>query len=197
MGTRSSSVKIWGWVVTWRTIPMQGPTLDAKLAAMGLNGLALLVRPWFVEASPTVEKAVSWQSGPTRSLVAKFPQCSIVTCSIGKNVANEATDGCVRTFGTWCRVVQNASEQLQLCELSVPPTFGFTTWEFSMVGGYTENPEKPHNSQDWGVGACTGMSACSGQYGSCYLLCWECEDSVHSSPYRFFTGLSFLKSLML
>ena len=176
MGACSSSVKIWGWVVTRRTIPMQGPTLDAKLAAMGLNGLALLVRLWFVEASPKVEKAVSWQSGPTRNLVAKF---------MGKNVANEATEGCVRTFGTWCRVVQNASEQSQLCELS-GPTFGFTTQEFSMVGGYIENPEKPQNSQNWGVGACTGMSTCSGQYGSCYLLCWECEDSVHSSPYRFF-----------
>ena len=38
-------------VVTWRTrlngstIPMQGPTPDAQLAAMGLNGLASSVRP--------------------------------------------------------------------------------------------------------------------------------------------------------
>ena len=31
--------------------------------------------------------------------------------------------------------------------------------EFSMVGGYTENLEKPQNCQNWGVGAC------SGQYG--------------------------------
>ena len=38
---------------------MQGPTPDAKLAAMGLNGLASLVRQLFVEASPTVEKAAS------------------------------------------------------------------------------------------------------------------------------------------
>ena len=65
MGDRSSSSKIWGWAVTWRkclngsTIPEQGPTPDAKLAAMGLNRLASLVRPCFVEASPTVEKAVS------------------------------------------------------------------------------------------------------------------------------------------
>ena len=32
---------------------------DAKLAAMGPNRLASSVRPWFVEASPTVEKTVS------------------------------------------------------------------------------------------------------------------------------------------
>ena len=35
--------------------------------------------------------------------------------------------------------------QLQLCKLS-GPTFGFTTQEFSMVGGYTENLEKPHKT---------------------------------------------------
>ena len=39
-----------------------------------------------------------------------------------------------------CRVAQSASEQSQLCELS-GPTFGFTTREFSMVGGYMKNPE--------------------------------------------------------
>ena len=41
MGTRSSSAKNWGWTVTRRrslngsTIPTQGPTADAKLAARG------------------------------------------------------------------------------------------------------------------------------------------------------------------
>ena len=61
MGARSSSAKIWGWVVTRTkclnglTMPEQGPTPDAKLAAMGPNRLASSVRPCFVEASPTVE----------------------------------------------------------------------------------------------------------------------------------------------
>jgi len=32
--------------------------------------------------------------------------------------------------------------------------------EFSMVGGYTENPEKPQNCQNWGVGTCAGMGTC-------------------------------------
>ena len=35
-----------------------------------------------------------------------------------------------------------------------------------MVGGYTENPEKPQNCKNWGVGACMGMGACLGQYGN-------------------------------
>ena len=60
----------------------------------------------FVEASPTVEKAVSClQSGPTRSPIAKFPQHSVIACSMQilivlqeKNAANEATDECVQTF---------------------------------------------------------------------------------------------------
>ena len=64
-GARGSSTKIWGWPVTWRkclngsTIPMQGATPDVKLAVMGPNRLASSVRPCFVEASPTVEKAIS------------------------------------------------------------------------------------------------------------------------------------------
>ena len=65
MGARSSSTKIWGWVVTQRkclngsTIPEQGPTPDATLAAMGSNRLASSVRLCFVETSPTVAKAAS------------------------------------------------------------------------------------------------------------------------------------------
>ena len=35
--------------------------------------------------------------------------------------------------------------------------------EFSMVGGYMENLEKPQNCQNWGVGTC------SGQYGNSLL----------------------------
>ena len=55
--------------------------------------------------------------------------------------------------------------QSQLCELS-GSTYGFNTQEFRMVGGYMENLEKPQNCQNWGVGACLGMGACSGQYGN-------------------------------
>ena len=182
MCARSSSTKIWGWAVTRRTrlngltIPMQGPTLDAQLAAMGLNGLASSVCLWFVEASPTVEKTVLCYKADR--LVASLLSFHSILCRRlqyanfvlqGKSTANKATDGCVRTFDAWCHVPQSASEQLQLCELS-GPTFGFTMWEFSMVGGYTENPEKPQNCQNWVVGACTGMGACSGQYGIFWFL---------------------------
>ena len=49
----------------------------------------------------------------------------------GKNVVNKATDGCVRTFDTWCRVVQSAPEQSQLCELSGPSSGQYGTRHWS------------------------------------------------------------------
>ena len=68
MGAHSSSAKNWGWAVTQRKClngsttctPVKGPTPDAKLPARGYQcRLALSLRPCFLEASPTVEKAVS------------------------------------------------------------------------------------------------------------------------------------------
>ena len=42
-----------------------------------------------------------------------------------------------------------------------------------MVGGYTENPEKPLNCQNWGVGTCVGRGACPEQYSSdCMVFCF-------------------------
>ena len=71
MGTRSSSAKNWGWVVTRRKslVSCQGYQIDS-------------LRLCFVEASSTVEKAVSClQSRPTCSPIAKFPQHSVIACS--------------------------------------------------------------------------------------------------------------------
>ena len=50
-------------------IPEQGPTPDAKLAAMGPNRLASLVRPCFVEAMQpdSKEGCIVLQSGSTHS----------------------------------------------------------------------------------------------------------------------------------
>ena len=42
--------------------------------------------------------------------------------------------------------------------------------EFSMVGGYTENPEKPQNCQNWGVGACSDNTVLQLSY-DCLLPC--------------------------
>ena len=161
MGACSSSAKILRWAVTRRTrlsgstIPTQGSPLDVMLAAMRLNELASSVRPWFIEASPTAEKAVScYKADQLIALLLSF--CSIQSSlavrefhAAGENAPNEVTDGCVWTFDAWCCVTQSASKLLQFSG----PTFRFTTREFSMVGGYTENPEKPQNCQNWVVGA--------------------------------------------
>ena len=83
---------------------MQGPTPDAKLAAMGLNGLALSVRQLFVEASPTMEKAALCYKAdqlvaPLLSFAAFSHRLQYANFVLqGKNTANEATDGCVQTF---------------------------------------------------------------------------------------------------
>ena len=93
---------------------------------------------------------------PTRSLVAKFPPRSVIAC----NTRISCCRG--RTLQTKPRT--------GVCEPLMPdvvapkvhqnnrsyggPTLGFTTRKFSRVDGYTENPEKPLNCQNWGVGAC-------------------------------------------
>ena len=153
MGARSSSAKNCVWAVTWRkslnslnssTILVQGPTPDAKL----LNWLASLLHLCFVEASPTVEKAVSCYAKRTNL----YPHCQVssvlvIACStqiLGcrERTLRTRTERLCANFDAWCRGAQSASEQLQLCEFSVP-TFWFTTQKFCMVGGYTENLEKP------------------------------------------------------
>ena len=151
MGAHSSSVKIWGWAVTWRTrlngstIPMQGPTQDAKLAAMGLNGLGSSVRQLFVEASPTVEKAASCYKADR--LVASLLSFRSIQSSLAVRKFHAAgEEHCKRGHGRvcvnlWC---------LMSCRSADLRTFGFTTREFSMVGGYTENLEKPQNCQNRG-----------------------------------------------
>ena len=124
---------------------------------------------------------VMLQSGPTHSLVAKFLQHSVVTCSTqisccrGKMLQMRPQTDVCEPLMPRC-VVQSASELLQLSG----PTFGFTTREISMVGGYTENPKK---NTKWsklgrGGGAYTGMGACSGQYSIYLNLIRSHQDSL-------------------
>ena len=112
-----------GWALTRRTclngstIPTQGPALDAKVAAIGPNRLASLVRPWFVEASPTVEKAVScykadrlvtsllhvsFHSIQSSLAVRKFRAAGEECCE-RVILIDLYVDGCARTFDASCR----------------------------------------------------------------------------------------------
>ena len=130
----SSSTKIWGWVVTQRrclhvngsTIPAQEPTLDVKLSARGYcvitSSLLCRGQPDSGESCIMLQSCIVLQSWPTHSLIAKFPQHSVVACSTQISYCR-ATSECVRTFDAWCCAAQSASEKLQLCELS-GSTFG-------------------------------------------------------------------------
>ena len=116
------------------------------------------------------ESCIVLQSGPTRSHVAKFSQRSVVACSVrisccrGRTLQTRPRTSVCEPLMPDVMLPKCIRTIAQLCEVS-GPTLGFTTQEFSIMGGYMENPEKPQNCQKWGVGACTGMGACSGQYG--------------------------------
>ena len=107
MGARSSSSKIWGWAITRRkclngsTIPEQRPTPDAKLAAMGPNRLASSVSPCFVEASPTVEKAVSCYKA--NQLVASLLSfCSVQSLTVVRKFRAVREERCKPSHGQVC-----------------------------------------------------------------------------------------------
>ena len=81
------------------TIPTQGPTPDANLVAMGQNRLVASVCQCFINASLTVEKAVSCYKADR--LVASLLSFRSVQSSLAvrefqwKNAASKATGGCV------------------------------------------------------------------------------------------------------
>ena len=107
MNARSSSSKIWGWAVTQRkclngsTIPEQGLTPDTKLAAMGLNRLASSVRPCFVEASPTVEKAVLCYKAD-RFVASLLSFCSVQSLPAVREFRAAREEHCEPSHGQVC-----------------------------------------------------------------------------------------------
>ena len=141
-----------------------------------LNHLASSLRPCFVEASPTMEKAVSCYKAC--QLIVSLPSfCSVQSLlavrefrAAEEEHCEQGHNKCVRTFDGWCRGAQSASDQLQVCELN-GPTFGFTMQEFSMVGDYTEDLKKPQNCQNWGVGTCAGMGTIHTCVSSVKMTC--------------------------
>ena len=64
------------------TIPTQGPTTDAKLAAMVTEWTCIFGSSVICRGQPdSGERCIVLQSGPTCSLIAKFPQRSVVACN--------------------------------------------------------------------------------------------------------------------
>ena len=95
--------------------------------------------------------------------------------------------------------VKNAVNKTGVCETLMPdlmapeahqndPSYVTYSWfssrEFSMVGGYTEELEKPQKCQNWGVGTCAGMGDCPGQYNTGKYIrnvMWKlvCDNGYH------------------
>ena len=105
MDTCSSSAKNWGWVVTRRrclngsTIPVQGPTprMGSKLPGC----MYRIVASCFVEASPTVEKAVSCYKADR--LVASLPSFRSVQLSLAvRKFCAAGKERCERGHGQAC-----------------------------------------------------------------------------------------------
>ena len=136
----------------------QGPTPDAKLAAMGLNRLALPVCPCFVEASPTVEKVVSCY----RLLASLLSFRSVHSSPAVREFRAAREERCEPGYGQVCANLMSWPKTHQ-SYVSLADLLYYAS--ISMVSGYMENPETPQYRQKWGVGACTGMGVCSGQYG--------------------------------
>ena len=146
------------------TISEQGPTPDVKLAAMGPNRLASSVHPCFVEASSTVEKDVSCYKAD--QLVASLLSFRSVQSSPAVREFRAAREErCEPSHGQVCANLMSWRPKHIRAMLAQRTYLQIHYARISMVGGYTENPEKPQNCQKWRVGACTGMGTCSGQYG--------------------------------
>ena len=88
MGAHSSSTKIWGWVVTQRRCLKRINYLHARahpgceVRCHGTESTCIIRSSVLRQGQPdSGEKCSVLQSVLTHSLVAKFPQCSVVTGS--------------------------------------------------------------------------------------------------------------------
>ena len=148
------------------TIPTQGPTPDANLAAMGQNRLASSVHQCFIKASPTVEKAVSCYKEDR--LIASLLSFRSVQSSLAvrefqrKNAAIEAAGVCepLRPDVVVPKAHENNCSYVSSADLPSNSSRKNLAW-----CAVTQRTLKSHNCQDWGVGTCAGMGACPGQYG--------------------------------
>ena len=142
---------------------------------MGPNRLASSVRPCFVEAKPdSGESCIVLQSGPTRSLIAKFPQHSVIACSTQISCCKR---GMLRTRPRTgvCPpdVVALKGHQSYVSSADLPSDSLRKNLAWWAVTRRTLKNHKTVKSVcvcvcvcGGGVGACMSMGACSGQYGN-------------------------------
>ena len=88
MGARSSSAKIWGWavcteVLKWFNYPHARAHPGCEVSYHGTEWACIVGLSMIRRGQPNSgESCIMLQIGPTRSLVAKFLQHSVVACSM-------------------------------------------------------------------------------------------------------------------
>ena len=115
MSTCSSSSKIWGWAVTqkkvlkWFNYPHTRTHPGCEFSCHGAESTCSVSLSVLHQCQPdSGEGCIMLQSGPTRSLVGKLPQCSVVACSMWISVEECCEWGrrrvCVNLWGlmSWC-----------------------------------------------------------------------------------------------
>ena len=175
MGARSSNAKIWGWAVTqrkcfkWFNYSRARAHPGCKVSCHGTESTCIIgssMLHW--GQSDSGEGYIMLQSGLTYSLVAKFPQHSVVACSTQISCCRRRT---LRTrqwvcVNLWCLMLWHPK-----CIRTIAAVWAQGIYlqihYANMVGSYT-NPKKPQKCQNWGMGACMGMGTFPGQYGICY-----------------------------
>ena len=183
LGTRSSSTKNWGWAVTRRrslnglTIPTQGPTADAKLAARGhlinmfmfannaLLGGGVKVRVWIREQRKIKRRSkanlnitdVGWLQilCCRKRMLQTRPWTGVCELLIPEVEAPKAH----QNNSSYVSSADQPSDLL--CKI-------FAWW--AVIRRTSKNPQ---NCQNWGEGACPGqymvcVSMCSNRYVYCY-----------------------------
>ena len=119
----------------------------------------------FVEASPTVEKAVTCYKADR--LVASFPSFHSIQSSLAVREFHSAGEECSeRDHGQVCvNLMSWHPKHIRTITAmwAQGPTFGFTMQGSSMMGRLHRGPRKTTKLSNWGVGACAGIGACPGQ----------------------------------
>ena len=138
------------------TIPMQGPTPDAKLAAMGQNQLASSVHPCFIEASPTVEMVVSCYKADW--LIASLLSFHTIQLSLAVHEFRAAgEERCEQgnrwlCVNLWCPVLWRPKHIRTIASMWVSgPTFRFITQTWWAVTQRTLKKHKTVKIGGWAL----------------------------------------------
>ena len=174
MGACSSSAKNWGWAVTRRRClkvqlsPCKGPPwMRSKL--QGVPHCRFVLRRSQLDSGESCIVLQSWQ---TRRLITKFPQRSVVACSMQISCCRERTLRTRPRKGV-CEPLMHdvvaSKAQLQLI-MRAKRTYLQIQYARIYHGGQLHGEPRKTTKPSKLLDACSGMGACLGQYGRCVCL---------------------------